>query len=29
VALIDEIMKMWSASLWFRIWYNDRFLWMW
>jgi len=26
VDLMDEILKMWSASLWFRIWYNGRFL---
>jgi len=26
---MDEIVKIWSASLWFRIWYSGRFLWMW
>jgi len=29
VDLIDEIMKMWTASLWFRMWCNGTFWWMW
>jgi len=29
VDLIDLIVKMWTAYLWFRIWYNGGFLWMW
>jgi len=26
---MDEIVKMWFPSLWFRIWYSGRVTWMW